>query len=667
MHFIMKRLKFSFVVSLVGVSVAASAFAYNDGSNGVVSQRCAVVDNPYGIHTHIQERDWKSREFECEFIAKMGLGHTRTDLYWRMAQTKRSDPWDFSRIKACFDAAERHGIGLEPILYSPPQYAKPIWKYPDEFAEYMRQAFAAIGKDRFDIVEIGNEQNVGIFWDGKPDAKQYVDHLKVAYETVKSINPNVRVALGGLAGADASHDYLREVYEAGGAKYFDVMNIHPYCGFNPPEGNLDCQLERMKALMAEFGDAEKPWIVSETGYATHKVGRLALDLFLSGLKAADPKKQKWHLVVAACESEVARLDDGFPNMLKANLPKGSEAEHLSPRRVIERLKRPGVDAVVFPFSESYPADTVDAVADFVKKGGMLIDLGGMPMWVPCRTTDPRGIIMQMDNNVSTEDDRRKLRIGVVAHWMTNNLPSHVACHATKAGLDAGIRLPEGWITGEYFVTDEHLRPGDEFVPLVSCTNKVGAEVAAMALVKFNSDRKGKLLLSGLRHQAATIYQPVTEELQAMYLLKTIAICFAEGASRFFWYDLHAREINSSYSEHNFGICHKDYSPKPAMNAYKTFVARRPAGSVQLDGKWHNNARTCYWPQWRKPDGTIAGMLWKTGPSAAVPLRFDTDDVRFFDMEGNEFEATKTTEGYKVKVGLLPIFFDGGKLIVDHSS
>ena len=88
---------------------------------------------------------------------------------------------------------------------------------------------------------------------------------------------------------------------------------------------------------------------------------------------------------------------------------------------------------------------------------------------------------------------------------------------------------------------------------------------AAAVLKFNSDFKGALVVSGLQKG----YGPVahSERQQALYLVRSILVALAEGVEKFYAYELRATEHDPYYSECHFGIVHHNLAPKPAYSAY----------------------------------------------------------------------------------------------------
>lgn len=107
--------------------------------------------------------------------------------------------------------------------------------------------------------------------------QELVARLREGYQVLKAVNPQNILAAPVIHGIEAER-WLREFYQAGGKEYFDLLDIHMYQqralpvpeGLPPgsPEGVL-LQLERVREIMAEFGDENKPIIITETGCPTY--------------------------------------------------------------------------------------------------------------------------------------------------------------------------------------------------------------------------------------------------------------------------------------------------------------------------------------------------------------------------------------------------------------
>ena len=193
----------------------------------------------------------------------------------------------------------------------------------------------------------------------------------------------------------------------------------------------------------------------------------------------------------------------------------------------------------------------------------------------------------------------------------------------------------------------------------------GSTAVAASVIRRSGGRRGCIVVSGLRQLGAVGTN--SEDNQARYLARAMAIAFAEGVEQYFWYEFRGREIDPHYSEHHFGLTHQNFTPKPAWGTYRNFILARPAGSVQTPGPWHDEKREFFFPQWTRPDGAKAGILWKTGKPEKREMRFEAGsarsspaDIRFRDFTGRTIKPLRTALGtYLVPLSENPVFFDGG--------
>jgi hypothetical protein len=125
-----------------------------------------------------------------------------------------------------------------------------------------------------DAVEIGNEPNLVNEWVHKPNAWEYVQMLRVAYTTIKNVNPNVIIVSAGLAPtlttpdrtAINDLDFAEEMLGNGAAQWFDAFGYHPY-GYNlPPEADPEKnelvfrRVERIRALLEKHSVYKQVWL-----------------------------------------------------------------------------------------------------------------------------------------------------------------------------------------------------------------------------------------------------------------------------------------------------------------------------------------------------------------------------------------------------------------------
>lgn len=610
---------------------------------------------PYGVCSHISRGGYAIRDESCKWIAMTGIGRVRTDFLWRECQKEYGAPFDFSKYDAVVASAERTNVQVLPIVYGAPKWAQPAYRHLDEFGRWVESLTRWYG-NRLPEIEVWNEPNLKSFWGETPNPTNYLMVLKAAYAAAKRGNPDVRVFFGGTAGVPL--DFIEDVYRLGGARYFDAINVHPYSHPHAPEGSLDVKLEMLKALMAKYSDADKPIVITEHGWPTHE-SRVDAAVLSTGLAMARPQKKAWNVVYAVTSSDL----DGNPSRTVGSaienvLPSGSRLESCFGARLRERLAQGDVDAVLYPFDETFPIDTFEAVYEFVKAGGTLVDCGGMPMWFACREKSPG--TFQRDATAGCDALRRRLRIHATAYWWDTNLPEKERAFPTAAAKSAGYRGdPAGdWVAR--FQTPKLLKSGDEWLPILTLKDKAGQEAVGASVMRFNSDMKGCVVVSGIMSKGAVATSDETA--QARYLVRSLAISLAEGVESYYWYEMRSPEIDPTYSEDHFGIMHANLTPKPGWGAYRNFILQRPMGSVQKAGVWHDDVRRTFYPQWTRPDGVRAGVIWRIGPVERVACTFDSSGMRFVDYTGKTVKPLSTRNGsYALLVGESPLFFVGGHL------
>ena len=521
----------------------------------------------FGICEHVACPGWDHDHCDRDFdvIKAAGIAWVRTDFPWGVCEPQ-TGVWKWEVFDRTVAEAEKRGLTLLPILcYDNPARGKYAWQEPDAWCEYVRKTVTRYRR-HFKVVEVWNEPNIS-FWKPKPDAEQYLGLLKRTYETVKQVAPEIRVAIGGSAGVPI--DFFEKIYAAGGKPYFDVMNIHPYSWPAGPDARMKSEIESLRALMAKYGDAGKPVWITEQGWPTHKVRFEEEYALRAGLKLAKPEKKAWRAAYAKC-----RADDytgpAYAQAIADLLGNGSTAKEYGVDELKAALAAGKIDLVVYPCTEDFPYDTVDAVYDFVAKGGVLVDFGGYPMFYPYAGGKFVGSSQQGARE--GEETRRKFRVSVDAWWMNKDLPQSAKCFVTDRAAAAGYKGdPAGYEAGRFFDT-RLLKPGDEMIPLLACKDKAGKDAVAACVYRFGSDMKGAVIVSSRGFSQGTS----TEAQQADHFRRMLEIATELKIEAIFPYELRAHEADPYYSEHHFGILHHDLTPKPAYNAYKKFISEQRA-------------------------------------------------------------------------------------------
>jgi hypothetical protein len=154
----------------------------------------------------------------------------------------------------------RHGSGAGYRFPPDPAYQSQFIRYLQEVAKRYR------GKIRNYL--FWNEPN-GCSWKNddcrnSDQAEEYTKWLRLAYETIKAVDPQAWVAIGGL---DANHTiahpeaYLEDIYRFGGGEFFDAVSIHPY-----GEPLNWAAVDRFRQVMLQHQQGQKPLWLGEYGW-----------------------------------------------------------------------------------------------------------------------------------------------------------------------------------------------------------------------------------------------------------------------------------------------------------------------------------------------------------------------------------------------------------------
>lgn len=139
-----------------------------------------------------------------------------------------------------------------------------------------------------------------------------------------------------------------------------------------------------------------------------------------------------------------------------------------------------------------------------------------------------------------------------------------------------------------------------------------------------------------------------EDEQARRVARIYLISFAYGVDKVFWYNFRSCEIDSTYSEDNFGLVHKNLTPKPSYYAYRTLVEMCPSGSTRpiltiTDG--------VYRAEWTRPDKKHIIALWRKNGSTDYATA--TMYTKLYDYKGKEVKVENGR--IKVSSGVVYIF------------
>ena len=237
---------------------------------------------------------------DMDLVKEMGFGWVKQPVAWSDIE-KGQDGFDWYFLdEVIVPGAESRGLKLLLRLDRSPLWAveeKPGLSAntpPQDFADYgdFCGQMAARYRGRVQAYQVWNEPNLHREWgNAKPDPVAYTQLLKVCYEAIKSADPAAIVISAALAptcdNSDQATDdmtYLRGMYAAGAAAYFDVLGVNapgfdkaPEAGFSGVYSAENCpayayrfrHVEDMRQIMLDNGDAAKQIAILEMGWITN--------------------------------------------------------------------------------------------------------------------------------------------------------------------------------------------------------------------------------------------------------------------------------------------------------------------------------------------------------------------------------------------------------------
>lgn len=244
-------------------------------------------------HTRLTDEveEWKIQR-TLALVREMGAPWIVEYFPW--AYVERSPGvFDWRHADQVVEHAENQGLTVIARLGLVPEWARqrddrqPTTdtyldeKHYSDLGDYVFE-FVQRYKSRVRYVLIWNEPNITLEWGYRPvDPAGYVALLKVAYARAKEADAGVQVLAGALAptlepvgspfGMD-DLDYLRQMYAAGAAPYFDILALHAYGLLSPP-GDAPApdainfrRVELLREIMIANGDEHKAAMITESGW-----------------------------------------------------------------------------------------------------------------------------------------------------------------------------------------------------------------------------------------------------------------------------------------------------------------------------------------------------------------------------------------------------------------
>jgi hypothetical protein len=258
----------------------------------------------YGMQVFLFWRE-EVADRDLSLVQEAGFRWVKQEFAWREIEGAGRGVFDWSKTDRVMDQIDSHGLKVIARVGVQPEWAGgdyPQVGPPDDYQDFANflNALAKRYRGRIDAYQIWNEPNLAREWgDRPPNPAEYTELLKVAYQTIKAVDPDADIISAGLAPTTRSDQvampdtvFIQGMYDAGAAPYFDLLGAHGAGYKAPPETAPDVvaddpvlnnndpsprelkriycfrHVEDLRAVMVANGDADKRVVLLEFGWTT---------------------------------------------------------------------------------------------------------------------------------------------------------------------------------------------------------------------------------------------------------------------------------------------------------------------------------------------------------------------------------------------------------------
>jgi hypothetical protein len=265
----------------------------------------ATARQKFGIAAHPWWLDWYLDKF-IAYYKDLGITTVRLPYEWKVIEPKPNE-YDWTLNDRLLRRLHAEGFELVLEVITVPVWAAgnpeecASWDflcYPDNKYEQHMTRLAELSVQRYPFVRYYEFWNEPDYWPnfGSGKIERYGFWLKAFYDGVKKTDPSVLVACTSLSGPEYTHWLYSHAGYNWTYRPFDAVAYHPYTGEKPQPGeSLDnynlirkAELERLRQIMVENGDGNKPIWITEIGWeATPEQQSVAMQRtfdYLAGLE-----------------------------------------------------------------------------------------------------------------------------------------------------------------------------------------------------------------------------------------------------------------------------------------------------------------------------------------------------------------------------------------------
>lgn len=252
----------------------------------------------YGIQAFLWWRPEVAHR-DLGLVSDAGFTWVKQWFAWDDIEGAGKGNYDWETADRIVDQVEKFGLNLIVRVDHAPAWAGPPPGNIDHFANFL-STMAKRYKGRIHAYQVWNEPNLAREWGDKPpNAKEYTQMLKRAYNAIKQADPNAFVVTAGMAPttelsqrAVPDTQFIQAMYDAGAKGNFDFLGAHGAGYRAPPEmdpgqvatdpnyynvGDPNCpgdacriycfrHVEDLRQIMVNNGDSNKRVVVLEFGW-----------------------------------------------------------------------------------------------------------------------------------------------------------------------------------------------------------------------------------------------------------------------------------------------------------------------------------------------------------------------------------------------------------------
>lgn len=236
------------------------------------------------------QRDGSFRTTNLRAMRSARIGLIRQVFDWARIETSPGQ-YDLTFLDDYVSAVADQGLSIMPVLTNAPDFYKRPGSQRAAIRPRSNATMAAFARELAErygphgtlwtdrpyvnrvpirVWEVWNEPSLKVYWGPRPNAREYVAMLRTVGRAIKEVEPGAEIVTAGLPpsklrSAVRLDRYLKQLYSAGAARWFDTLAINAYAT-NAKE--LETLLRDVRKLMNSRGDRRTPIWITELGWAS---------------------------------------------------------------------------------------------------------------------------------------------------------------------------------------------------------------------------------------------------------------------------------------------------------------------------------------------------------------------------------------------------------------